>query len=195
MELSEDERAIIEVIMLGDKAWSKVAELTRAGHSLETIADLMLRKILEAWDHPDDGEAVTMAPFGVYLWSELKAETIELAERPITIHSQKREQGKIVAVQVSDRVNYWIEGGSPPLKRSKRIVEDHGLITLARDRVDGPEVVLDEVSGSPVELFAGLFNGAKVKGIQITTDHRLKGAKKKSKGKGKQTKAKRRKAG
>ena len=194
MELSEIEQAVIETIMAGDKAWSKIGHLTKAGHSLETIGDLMIREILARWDHPDDGEAVTMAPLGVYLWSNLRAETVELAERPLTIHKQKREQGEIVDVRVSDRVNFWIEGGAPPLRRSKRLVEDHGLmLALDEGRVAEPAIVMDEVSGSPVELFAGLFNGTKVKGITITVDRRVKG-KSKKKGKG-GAKQKRRKAG
>ena len=187
MDLSDDERRLIEVIVAGEKAWSKVKTLESTGHSLEAIADLILRKILEPWDHPDDGDSVTLAPLGVYLWTE----TLELAERPLTIHRLKREFNKVVKVCERERVNFWIEGARPEKQRRKRCVEDYGMMaTLVRDKAAEDEVVVDEVSEEPVELFAGLFNGTKVKGIKIKIDPKLKGVK----GKG-GAKQKRRKAG
>lgn len=196
MELSDDERRLIAAILAGEKAWSKVGELTKVGHSLETIADLMLREILEKWDHPDDGDSVTLAPLGAWIWERLKAETLELAERPITIHRLKREQGEVIKIRESERVNFWVEGAKPDKRRSKRHVEDYGLMaTLVRDKSAGPELVMDENTEGPVELFAGLFNGTKVKGITITVDRRVKGKPKKAKGKGGAKPTKRRRAG
>lgn len=189
MDLSDDERRLIEVIVAGEKAWSKVADLARAGHTLETIAALLLREILEKWDHPDDGETVTLAPLGVYLWTE----SLELAERPLTIHRLKREYGKVVKVCERERVNFWIEGAKPEKQRRKRRVEDYGMMAaLVRDKEAEDEVVVDEVTEEPVELFAGLFNGTKVKGIKIKIDPKLKGAKGTGKGGAKQAKARRR---
>ena len=198
MDLSDDERRLIEVIVGGEKAWSKVKALEAAGHSLETIADLMLREILEKWDHPDDGDSITLAPLGAWIWERLRAETLELAERPITIHRLKRERGEVVQVRESERVNFWVEGARPDKRRTRRHVEDYGLMAaLVRDKADGPELVVDEVSGNPIELFMGLFNGVKVKGIPVVVDRRVKGkpkgkARTKGKGGAKQPKARRR---
>lgn len=189
MDLSDDERRLIEVIVAGEKAWSKVGDLEKADHSLETIADLMLRKILDPWDHPDDGDSVTLAPLGVYLWTE----TLELAERPLTIHRLKREFNKVVKVCERERVNFWIEGARPEKQRRKRRVEDYGMMaTLVRDKAAEDEVVVDEVTEEPVELFAGLFNGTKVKGIKIKICPKLKG---KPKGRPAKKAKERRKAG
>ena len=176
LDLSEAERRLIAAIVAGEKAWTKVEALAEGGHSLETIADLMLRKILEKWDHPDDHDSVTLAPFGAYVWEALKMETLELAERPCTVRRKKRVHGKVVKVHETERVNFWVEGGKPDRRRRKWHVEDYGLMAeLVRDRSADPELMLDEVTGDPVELFTRLFDGTKVKGIPVKIDPKLKG--------------------
>jgi hypothetical protein len=205
LELSEAERAVIAAIMAGEKAWSNIEGLARAGHELETIAGLMIEGIgartwLDNWNHPDDGPCVTLTSWGASQWAELHRETLELAERPATVkrgekpgkpltpaEKQKRDDDRIL----TSRVVFWVEGGEAPPAKRKRLVEHRApLPELVRARE--PEFLVDEVSGQMVELFTKLFDGTKVQGIKVKIDPKLKGnGGKKAKGKA----AKRRRAG
>lgn len=188
-QLSDAEHAVIASIMSGDKAWSKVGDLVKAGHDLETIADLMLGKeaMLERWDHPEDGETVTLTTWGAYQWPLIMDETLELAERAVLL---MRPKGKTPLTpqqlkQLEDercllsRVPFWVEGnqGDVPAKRRERLKEYRDPLPELVVDPCVPEYLADEVTGEDFELFTQLFDGTKVKGIKIKIDKRLKGAK------------------
>ncbi len=155
-DLSDDQRAVLASIVAGKLAWTLITETT------EAITSLVGLGLVERWTARGI-DAVTLTPWGAWIMG------VEIIERV-----------KIVGDEIEEDP-VWVEKPAAPrqLRLPRRQHEVRfPWMEVFEDPLPGPEFLVDEESGKPIELFARMFDGEWIGGVRVKIDRRMKGKKK-----------------
>ncbi len=161
-DLSADAVDVLTAIVGGRLAWTPVADLgNEAAVDGLITGGLVIRWTTRVID------VATLTPFGAWLME------VELVERV-------RRKGEDL-----EEEPMWAKRPAPPrqlrLPRHAHEIRYPWMETFP-DPLPGPEYLIDDESGKPVELFAKLFDGEWIGGVRIVIDKRMRAKGKKGKG-------------